>query len=456
LQTTMNNFIRISIASLLFVTIFCSVHSARAQETETTFDTEGKLATLTPEMESEAQLFPDAVGFKEARLFSLPDSSYTLEITSEHDGKTVHTRKSLTRNQRDSLSARLLNKLVVTHPSLLLDQTGRADFLVGMGVLSLGVYGPSIAAMTSSRDGGTAVGIWLLSAGGGYLIPSSMTSNATVTRAQASLGIAAGVEGYMAGLVLSDLAHSTTEGFAGISTVISIGDLAAMYSIAGSTQMSEGKAVLMGGAGLDGMLDGYAIGGLIDNSSELSGAKEGGIILGHVVGYIAGNAIANRANYTSGDASGINLLANLGYLTGLVNVGLANTDIDILRNQPAFVSALVGNVAGYYIGSNLLRNYSLTNAEGTYLGLGVAGGALIGFGIGFLADSKTETPVVTSLLATVGAIGGFAGVLLSIQKSPVSSDHSELKVNVNPAGLLGALNLSNRSNSSIIDFQYRW
>jgi hypothetical protein len=301
------------------------------------------------------------------------------------------------------------------------------------------------------------VGVWLLGAGAGYLIPAAMTSNATVTPAQATLAISAGWQGYLEGLVLANMTNTTTSsGIMGLAMLTSLADLSTTYAIAGSTGMSEGTASLTANGGLSGMLDGYAIGGLLDNSSGFSSGKQAGIVLGHVAGYFAGNAIANEAQYTGGDATGINLLANVGYLAGFLTVGAANTNTPLFQNQSAFVAALAGDAAGYYIGTKLMGNYSLTDAQGTYLDLGTVGGALVGFGIGFIADPQFQTPLVPSLLTTAGAIGGFAIVLSTMHPAPLTSDNSGFNVSVNPAGLLGALDPSSKTNNSILNFQYQW
>jgi len=440
--------------SLLLTVLFGS-RVVRAQETETTFDPAGKIEVITTEMQSKSDLFPEVKDFKEARLFILPDSSYTLDISSDVAGKITHTRKPLTKEERLALFHKLAVVLEFSDPGLLTDQSGRSSFLLGMASLSLLVYGPSVAVL-SGGDGGSATGMWLISAGAGYLLPAMMTSGSKVTQAQSTLAISSGYQGYAAGLTFGAMTNADPTGIIALGMISSLTDLSVMYTLAGSEDMTEAKASLIAQGGLNGMLDGFAVGGLLDNSSEFSSGKEAGILLGHVGGYIVANAIANGENYTAGDATGINLLSSLGFWAGVANTSAIGNSKLVLEDQSALAAGLIGNAAGYYFGAKLLRHYALTGTQGTYLQLGTYGGALVGFGVGILADSKFEHPMVWSILSTLGAIGGFAAVLGSMQRAELNSGKSGVSFNVNPAGLLGALTQSSKTNNPIVGMQYAW
>jgi hypothetical protein len=150
----MKNSTRILIALLSGITVLSGIPSVRGQEMETAFYPQGRITTITSEMESKVHLFPNSVGFQEARLFELPDSSFVIDIASEHDGKTFHARKPLTRDSLTIIDSELKSRLLLYDPALLQDQSGRADFLLGMAGLSLVVYGPSLAVLTATGEVG--------------------------------------------------------------------------------------------------------------------------------------------------------------------------------------------------------------------------------------------------------------------------------------------------------------
>jgi hypothetical protein len=408
-------------------------------------------------MNQKMVLFPGVEHFKEAHALKESDSSYTIDIVSENDGKSVHTRVHKSSDEMHTLSSAMESSLRESRSTLLLDQSGRGDFLLGMASLSLFLYGPSVSVLVASKgtDGSTATGIWLLSAGLGYLLPMGITKDATVTPAESILGLNGAVQGYAVGLACSDLAGIHDNSIVALALMGSVTELTVMYSVGGTEGMTQGRAALIANAGISGMLDGFAIGAMFDNSHDFSSGKETGLILGHYAGYALMNALTANKNYTVGNATAIDVLASIGYTAAWLDVNALNTETPLLRDRGAFAAALAGNIAGYYVGNALLKDYRLTSSQGTYVELGTFGGALLGFGIGLIADPQVKSPIVASGLATLGAIGGFAAVLGSMDKENSTSD-AGWSVNVNPSALFASVKSNSKSSSPILGVRYQW
>ena len=72
---------------LLFL-IFSPV-AGKAQEVQVAFDSAKTIQVINQDLEKKLDLFPTYPYFEEARLFQEPDSSYSVEITSDSSGRTL-------------------------------------------------------------------------------------------------------------------------------------------------------------------------------------------------------------------------------------------------------------------------------------------------------------------------------------------------------------------------------
>src|ERR1019366_1720252 len=86
---------------VIFFVLLCG--RAVAQEVQVPFDSAGTIQVINQDLEKKLDLFTAYPHFEEARLFQEPDSSYSVEITSDSSGRTLrgHLRWSLS-DKRDA------------------------------------------------------------------------------------------------------------------------------------------------------------------------------------------------------------------------------------------------------------------------------------------------------------------------------------------------------------------
>jgi hypothetical protein len=133
--------------------------SVAAQEVQVPFDSAGTIQVIDQDLEKKLDLFTAYPHFEEARLFQEPDSTYSVEITSDSSGRTLrgHLRWSL--NEKRDAERRIRNMLFQSQTENGLDQDGRTSLLISSVVLSLAGYGtliPVVFNMSNaehSRDG---------------------------------------------------------------------------------------------------------------------------------------------------------------------------------------------------------------------------------------------------------------------------------------------------------------
>jgi hypothetical protein len=428
--------------SLLILALFVFFSlSANAQESQVSFDLNGKILTLTSDINSKINLITDYPTFKEAILYILPDSSYSLEIFYFTEGKLTRQRKQLTNNEGNELRAKATEMLTDKSPRSLLNQDGRSYLLTGNTVMGLLYYGWAVPVIFDMEDE-IAYAVYCLTAAASYIVPSALTTNSDVSLASAHLSLYGGASGIIHGMLLSDLLGiDDYQGLLGVSIVTSIAENIAMYKIAQNSNMETGKAdVLINYATLGGLY-GLALDGVVNESLD------GSLwalppLLGTVGGYILGNYVANTQHYSQGDAT-ISFIptALSAYLTTSV---LLVADAEFSIETFCLTNMLAGAV-GTYIGNELVKGKEFTESHGNYTILATMAGALIGSGLGALMFSDSDNLRYLPIVSSLGGILGFYIAYSAYQEEGKAIITGSLDFDISPVGLAGGLSGNNFS-----------
>ncbi|OGU60851.1 MAG: hypothetical protein A2X64_04610 [Ignavibacteria bacterium GWF2_33_9] len=388
-----------------------------AQEKQIQFIPENNIKVIDSEMETKLNLFPEYNNFKEARLYQKSDNSYVLEITYIENEDEIRIRKNLSQSELDDLRVKIQSLITTEMPALGLDQSGRANFLIGTTVLSLGYYGWAIPYIMN-LDGSAAAGTYMLTAGLGFFIPYYATKESEVTKGMAQLSIGSGVIGLGHGAILYDLfvdPKTTTDEWGYtytepnykalnlLMTVASLGELTAGYFYAKNNKVSEGRANSIVANAFWGA--GYGVGASMmlygDEFGEEEVSYDIPLLLGSIGGAIMGNSLANMQNLAPGDPT---VMSNAGIL-GLMAGGTLLTYIEPNDIRTGTAIMLASTIGGHYLGWEAIKGYDFSNSTATYIGLGSLGGGVMGGGIALLTNSENEE--VYSTLITGGAVIGF-------------------------------------------------
>ena len=125
---------------IVFFLVALGCQPLLGQELQVYLDREGTLDVLDRKLERQLRLFPDIIGFREARLFQLPDSSFALEIFYRQQGHLFKQRQLLTKTATRTLQKRVSDRILALRPRALQDLSGRPRFLVRSFLLSYGFY----------------------------------------------------------------------------------------------------------------------------------------------------------------------------------------------------------------------------------------------------------------------------------------------------------------------------
>lgn len=434
------------------ISILLTPTTTRAQDVLVPFDVQGRVFTITAKDEAQLHLFPNVADLIEARVWRTGDTTYVLEITSGSPSSPVRTRRDLTPSGYEDLRkayAAALGAVVVTEE---LDQRGRSTLLWGTTIAGLVYYGTAMNFMLFGDDWGednAAVALpYLLAGGGGYLLTSALTSNATVTKGDASLAVTGLIQGPMHGWLLSVLISGDDVDYRvgfGASFVMGIGETAAGYYIARSSDMSEGTADLIGNTSIFGMITAgaaaFTVLGEVNGNAALNSRLLTGLTLaGSAGGILVGNVMATSQRYSAGDASVASLPT---LLAATLPVAIAATvtydgDAEVITGLTAITTAL-----GIWAGDRLVVDKEFTDDQGTLIGLGTFGGALLGVGIGWLAKADEKI----AGMAWAGAATGFgiSYATLGREAGVRARSMGEWQWNINPVAPLLAQSLNGLS-----------
>jgi hypothetical protein len=417
-----------------------SATGAAAQDVQVPIDEDGKVQVITADLERKLKLFPDYPAFREARLFQLPDSSFVLEITQEPGGRLTRVRVALEPAGAQELRHRVSLGLREAAPEAVLDQSGRTKLLVWSTVLALGFYGPAAPIVLNVDDSQGAVGLYMVAAGAGFIVPFLATKHIPVTEAGAVLGTYGGTRGILHGALAAYLFNNdpTDQALFGGGVVGGLTEGIAGFALANAGHMSAGTAELIGIGSDAGLGYGFAashLAGFLDSSfdpatgvfhKEKRAATIAVALLSTAGGAGAGYALSRTEPFTRGDAF---FFRNAGVLGAHLGVTVAdalnpNGDKDKLYSGLAVAGGTLGLIAG----ARLVHGRDFTTAQGTFGTLGQIAGGLVGLGTAYLVSSRSGDQ--STVLLAGSAIGAGLGYGLMY-----GGFARQAKVSVLPEGL---------------------
>lgn len=447
-------------------------------ETLVTFDAAGRIAIMTPTLVARLRLvapdWPVGDAFREARLYRTDAGGNVLAVLRA-DGTVA--RYPLTDDAMASIrrvvdagllaqgrgGERLVGGGTGLGTSLEVSQPAGNAFVRNQALLGLVAYGPSAAALLSESGGAAAAGAYFLAAGTSYFVAANTVKHRTVTRAQASRAAHGGTRGALTGVAVAAMADA--DGGPAWGAPILAGAIGG--TIVGYHQargLSDGEAASAGLFADLGALTTLGIGGTAsvfkgreyqepfepgfpergtytrtDNSLRGPGKATIGAAIGAlVVGYALGPRYARRAAYnvTQGDASMV--------FTGAV---LGAGAFSAMRSERADQSvaygmATAGVLAGALFADRVfVRKADRTGADGTLAQLGAFAGALMGAGVGAMADANGQATLglasaggLLGLLAADGIIGPAkdAGPLRGVMQTGARANDGRVFVSLGP------------------------
>jgi hypothetical protein len=453
---------KLQIFSIIILQCIC-ISLLSAQEIQVQMDENGKVTYIDSALNNKIAIFDTYPGFIEARLFKISDSTFSMEIYYKVDENFSRQRISMNQSEVKDFRAKVSNK-VIEQTSNTINQDGRSEYVWGMTLAGLGLYGPASVNITNA-SGSTAVGLYMLTSAASFLIPYYLTSDAAISDGAARLGVWGAYSGAGHGALLyqflgidnrvtvydpfDEYSYTETDYSAlyGLMALTSITESYIGLRIAQEYNFSAGKSDLMvntstaATGALPGLL--YVLG--VDNEKALYGTA----ILGSFVGYGLGNYISNTQNYTRGDAM---CFSNAWIISALVptSILIATKSAD---PKVYIGSAILSTGLGMWLGNTLVKGKDFSTSQGVYMSLASFGGAFVAGGVTFLAmgDGNSDNDYrIAPPLITLGAIAGFSIAYSAFSKDPQIQEKDvsdNLKIDFNPVALSSAFtNQTNMGN----------
>ncbi|MDP4267335.1 MAG: hypothetical protein Q8880_07870 [Bacteroidota bacterium] len=427
---------------ILMIISFFSALSLKAQEIQVPMDVEGKVNYIDYKLEKKLELFSEYKGFKEARLFQIPDSSFVMEILYQQQDKQVKKREPLSKVQVEELRKKITDRIRQQAPEIIINQEGRTKLLVNTTLVSLAYYGWVIPKVLGVNDNKGQVGLYMLTSGAGFFLPFFITKNSSVTDAEATMSDYGQTRGIIHGMLLSKIINDNADinTFLGFGMAASIAEGFAGYAWAQNSKMSAGTASTIGVTGDFGLGIGAGlahVSGLLNDYSD--GKLFTSMLLGTAAGIATGSVISKNNIYTKGDAY---VLRSAGLLGAYVSL---TTFIIAEPNDPKFYSggATLGALGGLLLGHYMAKENDFTTGQGVLISLSEIAGGLIGLGTGYLISGNPEESNGKLIFGSsaLGAIAGFAlmSSFYSIRNKKAEEKKTSFNFNINPQVLFGYL-----------------
>ena len=435
---------------------------AQVVEVPQPFDSAGHVDVVTPRIAARLQLSPPAWritgDYIAARLYALGAEGYVI-VVERRDGAVE--RYAITAPDREYLRAR-----TSTLPAGFEEQMGRVGtglgsvgqkitnaarsdaFVLNQGVLSAVVYGPAFAYAMSNQTPGR-VAAYVLGVGGTFYAATQIARNREITPQQNMLATLSAAHGAGAGLGLAYAAHGNSNVQGAAAFVGGVGGTLAALTVGRSLNTGEVAGAMFGADAT--LLTAFLITRAgHDRAKDYPTRGEAGVLaLSVLAGYPLGLEYARYASYnvTPGD---VGAMWTTGAVGGLAAGTIAHA---IVRNgstpqgtssyrdrhQTAVYSAAAGGfIAGAVTGDLLLvRRFDHTPEEAGLLGLGAAGGALVGAGAYTLFHpTRTSGAVAPYVAATIGAVGGLALAEALMPRGGDAGHQSGIRVRIDPLGFV--------------------
>jgi hypothetical protein len=399
-----------SIVALLAIVTEASVARGQTVETQTPFDSAGRVTTVTRALAERLRLAPPAWpvegDFRGARLLHVqPGGGFVLSVQRSD---VVAERYVLTDAQRGALQAAIDGALLRNgRPSV---ETG-ADFVSEPAGNSFArrqlfqgawLYGPLAASLADGAGAGG--GLYLATTGATFFVSYALAEAEHFTRAQSdlagNLGIAGAGAGFLAGYAATG---SSDRGIRALSLAAAIAGTGVGLGLGAKLTDAEAHSAWSGIESVAGLAwAGASAGGL---SGRATGAA---VAIAEPVGYAIGLEYPRHAAYnvTVGDVDLVETSGLVGALYGGAVIGEMSKP-----TRRAYGTALgIAGLAGLAVGdAAIARRFDMTASQANIVNVGAVAGALIGLAIPAGASSSDRTLLFGS--AAVGATLGMAAAI---------------------------------------------
>ena len=450
----------------------------RAQELQVPVDEAGRIQVITGELARRLGLFGEIQGFREARLFQLPDATFVLEITSDPGGGLRRERRPLSVSEAAEFRRDVTSRIAARAPSAVLDQGGRTKLLVGTTLLGLGFYGWAAEEAFDPTDDQTAVALYMLTAAGSFFVPFLATRAVSVSDGAATMALWGATRGPIHGLLAETLGeprepYDPDRDQRRFAWSVAVGATEAVAGglITQALSMTPGRAELTAVGGDLGLGIGWGIADLfeLDERFRTITAPDGAggtytfdvadrtarsavTLAGSGLGLVGGYLMGASRDWTRGDAIVFRNVTMMGGLAGIAagdiirrpetitdEFGFSYVEDGFTRAHSA--AGLIGTGAGMVLGRALVSGRNFTTSQGTLLSLSPLAGGLLGLGLAYLAapdevydpqrdDNRSELYLTAT---AVGAAAGFAALYPAMAKQAKSASlGSNLQFMVNP------------------------
>ena len=181
---------------LLGIGIFISISFFNVLNAQTeTISLCDKIEVVDKDLEKKLKLFEEYEGFEQALVYKEGDDSYILEIIYKPENIFKVERRPMTKAQLDEFCA-TINSPAVDAQILLLDQSGRTEYLVSSTISGLGFYAWAVPVALNMDETRPVVATYMLTGGSSFLAPFLLTKDQKITKSMAraySVGTVTGI-----------------------------------------------------------------------------------------------------------------------------------------------------------------------------------------------------------------------------------------------------------------------
>ncbi len=439
---------------LSFILLFAI--GAKAQYEQVPFCAAKGIITFSAEHNKAYKLFSSVQGFRQAYIFDLGSGKYQLLVMFEKNGKLYLQEYYLDRKELDSLQNLLCSEEEKGRE--LLDRRGKAYFIIGSTVSTLGGYTWMVPVMVGSSDIKVNIALGSITTAAGIWLPSFLVRNTSITWAEAYLKNHGQFTGFLNGLLWANLFNVTDFRYQSMFMVgTSIAQAAGGYIWAHLSKMTFDEAFTVTNYGFLGSALAVNLGFIpvIHSGKDFSFAYPlAGQYLGYLGGYLldvsarktlsgpryqnadfAKAQALNKVKITSGDnlvLDGLYFHA-LGWVTDLF---ITINDTNLYKSMDyALLGTGLAAVAG---GTYYIRKTDYTFAQGIFANLAGLGGGMTLTALTALAVNKDAYKAWMFTNAyMIGSTAGFGFMLYKYSREnsrkPSSASLFDVNFSVNPA-----------------------